>query len=216
MFEIVASRASVRRLHVGAGPARDVVHDDRQRRAVGNGTVVLIQPFLCRPVVVRRDRKEPVGARATHALGEMHDLLRVVAAGARQHGHFARGFVDQNLDAADAFLVAERRILAGRPARAQEVNAGVDLAPPEAPHALFVELARRGERRDERGSDAGEICPHGCTPSTSCIVNQPRLPLNPLAAMSAPRAKALRSRAVCESVIDSAGPSKPIVCTPGM
>ena len=48
------------------------------------------------------------------------------------------------------------------------------------------------------------------------MVNQPRLPLTHRAAMSAPRANAVRSRAVCESVIDSAGPSKPTVCVPGM
>ena len=42
------------RLDVGAGAARHVVDDDRQRRAVGDREVVLIQPFLRRPVVVRR------------------------------------------------------------------------------------------------------------------------------------------------------------------
>ena len=36
------------------------------------------------------------------------------------------------------------------------------------------------------------------------------------AAVSAPRANAVRSRAVCVSVIVSAGPSKPTTCVPGM
>ena len=54
------------------------------------------------------------------------------------------------------------------------------------------------------------------SPSTSFIVNQPRLPWIHFAARSAPRAKAERSRAACESVMVSAGPSKPTVCVPGM
>ena len=48
------------------------------------------------------------------------------------------------------------------------------------------------------------------------MVNQPRLPRTHVAAISAPRANAVRSRAVWVSVIVSAGPSNPIVCVPGM
>src|SRR3954452_21597503 len=51
---------------------------------------------------------------------------------------------------------------------------------------------------------------------TSRIVYHPRLPWIHFAAASAPRANADRSRAACVSVIVSAGPSKPMVCVPGM
>ncbi len=85
--------------------------------------------------------------------------------------------------------------------------------------ALLVEVAGLGERSDERCTGAGE---HRChrpsdrIPNTSCIVNQPWRPLTQRAAVRAPRANAPRSRAVWDSVIDSDGPSKPIVCVPGM
>src|SRR5437773_7749964 len=53
------------------------------------------------------------------------------------------------------------------------------------------------------------------SPNTSCIVYQPRLPRTQVAATSAPRANAERSRAEFVSVIVSAGPTNPIVCVPG-
>ena len=98
--------------------------------------------------------------------------------------------------------------------------------------AGFVELAASGEGRDERRAGARKWRSHGFTscihlqsavwpfatsnPSTSRIVNQPRRPFTHCAAVSAPRANAVRSRAVCVSVIVSAGPSKPTVWVPGI
>ena len=53
-------------------------------------------------------------------------------------------------------------------------------------------------------------------PKTSRIENHPRRPLTHLAASSAPLANPVRSRAVCVSVIVSAGLSNPTVCVPGI
>jgi hypothetical protein len=47
------------------------------------------------------------------------------------------------------------------------------------------------------------------------MVNHPRFPRTQVAAISAPRANAVRSRAVWISVIVSAGPSNPTVSVPG-
>ena len=123
----------------------------------------------------------------------------------------------------------------------EKMNAGIDLTPRQAPHRGFVELAALRERRHERGPHSSKRCSHDVlqalkprlpldctpdlpyptylpypTPSTSFIVNQPRLPCTHRAAASAPRANAVRSRAVWVSVIVSAGPSNPMVCVPGM
>jgi len=48
------------------------------------------------------------------------------------------------------------------------------------------------------------------------MLNHPRFPVTHFAAAMAPRANAVRSRAVCESVTVSAGPSNPTVWVPGM
>ena len=48
----------------------------------------------------------------------------------------------------------QRRVLAGRAARHEEVDAGVDLPAAEPPDRRFVEVAGPGERRDERRADA--------------------------------------------------------------
>src|SRR5262249_9937929 len=125
-------------------------------------------------------------------------------------------FVDDDLDDADALGLVERGALAGGAARAEKVDARIDLPAREPPHAGFIERAARRERRDQRGSDSGKRRSHDLTPSTSAIVNQPRLPWIHCAATRAPRANAVRSRAACVSVIVSAGPSNPTVWVPGM
>ncbi len=89
----------------------------------------------------------------------------------------------------------ERRVLAGRAARHEKVDARVDLPAPEAPDRRFVELAALRERRDQRRADSGKWRSHvlsaGLTARATirltrlphrvrpCIVNQPRFPCNP-------------------------------------
>src|SRR4051812_23886972 len=148
----------------------------------------------------------------------MNHFFRIVAAGAGEHRHRAFRLVDQDFDDADALLVGERRVFAGCTAWTEKMNAGVDLTTRESADRCFVERAGLRERRDECSTDARKCSSHNDppSPSTSFIVNQPRLPTTHFAAPSAPRAKAVRSRAVCVSVTVSAGPSKPTVCVPGM
>ena len=80
----------------------------------------------------------------------MHDFLGVVAARARQHRHLAGRFFDHELDDAPAFGVRQRGRLAGRAARHEKVNAGVDLPPREALDAGLVDRAGARKRSDER------------------------------------------------------------------
>ena len=54
---------------------------------LGDRAVVLKQAFLRRLVVVRRDREEPLDAERFRVRGELGDLVRVVAADARQDRH---------------------------------------------------------------------------------------------------------------------------------
>src|SRR5262245_51104959 len=122
------------------------------------------------------------------------------------------------------------------------MHACVDLPARETTHRRFIEAPAASERADQRGADPGKCFSHlrsprlrasrfGAagsaaylssdhttypTPSTSFIVYQPCLPWIHFAAVSAPRANAVRSRAACESVTVSAGPSKPTWCMPGM
>ena len=57
----------------------------------------------------------------------MHDFLRVVAAGAGHHRHLAVRGLEHELDDAAPLGGAQRRRLAGRAARHEEVDAAVDL-----------------------------------------------------------------------------------------
>jgi len=66
-------------------------------------------------------------------------FLRVVAAGAREHGHAAARLCDDELDDLDLFGVGQRWDLARRAARHQEVNAQVDLPPGKPGHSRLVE-----------------------------------------------------------------------------
>src|SRR6202011_247630 len=151
-----------------------------------------------------------------HLVGKMNDLLRIVSTCSSEDRDAPSRLVHQDLDDADALGERERGILARRPARHEEVDARVNLAPAEPADGGFVDAAGFRERRHKRRADSCPVGSHWLTPKTSCIVNQPCCPLTQRAACRAPRANAVRSRAVWVSVIDSAGPSKPIVCVPGM
>ena len=121
--------------------AGHVVEHDRQRRALGDRLEVLIQAFLRRLVVVRRHRQQAVGADAFHVARQLDHLARVVAAGAGQHRHAAVGFFDDELDDAQLLAMAQRRRFAGRAARREEVDAGVDLPARQALDRRLVEGA---------------------------------------------------------------------------
>ena len=98
MFGMRRQAHKRRDLDVHARPARDVVDHDRQRGALGNRAVVLVEAFLRRLVVVRRHRQEAVGAGLRQIARELHDFFGVVSAGAGKDGHLAGGFIGEDLD----------------------------------------------------------------------------------------------------------------------
>src|SRR5262249_25843133 len=145
-------------------------------------------------------------------------LVRVVAAGAGEDRDLVAGFFDHQLDDASALGGGEGRGLAGGAAGDEKMNAGVDLPSGETTHTRLIQGAARGKRGDEGGSAAGPTRSHDnflptsyFSPSTSRMVNQPRLPCTHCAAARAPCAKVARSRTVWVSVTVSLGPSKPAV-----
>ncbi len=86
----------------------------------------------------------------------LDDLARVVAAGAGEDHRAAFDFVGDDLDDLAAFLGRERRRLAGRAARHDEVDARFDLARRKPPDRRLIDGAVLREGSDERGADAGE------------------------------------------------------------
>src|SRR5437899_1012989 len=110
---------------------------------------MLVQPFLRRLVVIRRDREESIGAGLGELARQLDDFLSVIATGPGEDWHLAAGFLGEDLDDAPALGRGQRRILAGRAARRQEVDAAVDLAAAHAPNRCLVEIAAPRERRDE-------------------------------------------------------------------
>ena len=151
--------------HVHAGARRHVVEHDRQLHAFGDRLEVLIQAFLRRLVVVRRDREQPVGADAFHVARQLDHLARVVAARAGEHRHAAVGLFDDQLHDAQLVAMAQRRRFPRRPAGGEEVDAGVDLSSGQALDGGLVEGAVLGERRNQCGADARESRTHFCPSS---------------------------------------------------
>ena len=135
MFGICGEAHERRRLDVDAGPARHVVDDDRQRRALGDRAVVLVEPFLRRLVVVRRDRQEAGGAGLAPSR-RRGESLRWCRSRRRRPGSAALPSASSTRIStiAQPLGVGQRRVLAGRAARDEEMNAGVDLPPAEPPH----------------------------------------------------------------------------------
>ena len=161
MFGISASRASVAVSTFEPVRPGDVVDHDRQRRALRDRAVVLVEAFLGGLVVVGRDREDAGGTGPGHLADGVDDLAGVVAAGPGHHRHPAGRGLDDELDDAEAFARVERRALAGGAAGNEEVHPRLHLAPGEARNRGLVEGAVARERGDERGAAPRERRSHG-------------------------------------------------------
>src|SRR5262249_7801247 len=140
---------------------RDVVGDDRQRRAHAAGDVLEVaeQAVLRRPVVVRRDVEEGVGPGLARALAELDRLRRGVGAGAGDDGDpAARLFQDHPYDV-HLLFEGQGRGFAGGPRGDQAVDAAGDLLLDEVGEGAVVH-ATVAERGDERGHGAVEAGVH--------------------------------------------------------
>jgi hypothetical protein len=128
--------------------------------SVGDGFVVLIQPFGRRLVVVRRHREQPVRAGLLHFCGRMNHFTRVIPTGTREHQRSSAGHLHADLDDATALVGGERGCLSGRAARHQKMDARIHLAPGEATNGGFVKRTGLGKGSDEGRSDACEFVTH--------------------------------------------------------
>jgi hypothetical protein len=117
---------------------------------------MLIQAFLRRLVVVRRDRQQAGDTQALHLARNVDNFLRVVPAGAGKNGHLAMRFVDQYLDDPQPLFGRQRRSLARRAAWHEEMDAAVDLTPAQPSNRRFVEIAVLRKRRDQGCPNASE------------------------------------------------------------
>ncbi len=82
---------------------------------------------------------------------QFNGFTRIVGAGARNHRHFASGFLDANFDDALVLRMGERRRLARGADRNQAIGSIVYLPGNEATKGFLVERAIFGEGRDESG-----------------------------------------------------------------
>ena len=94
----------------------------------------------------------------------MTSWVRVVAAGPGQDRHAAFRFSDDQFDDPNALLLGQRRSFAGRAARDEEMDAGVDLPARKAADGCFINRAAARKRRDEGGSASSKGLTHGCSP----------------------------------------------------
>ncbi len=159
-FGMAESFSERRGIDVAAGPPRHVVHDDRKRRAFGDGFVMLDESVRCGLVVVGRHGEQAIRARTLHLACGVNDLPGVVPACAGEHRHCAARFLHANLHDTGSLFFGERRALAGRAARNEKMNAFVDLAPRQPPDAILIQEQRRSERRHDRSTNAGKWCSH--------------------------------------------------------
>ena len=140
------------RLDVHAGAALHAIYNDGQLDRRCDRLVVLVQTFLRRLVVIRRDGENAIGAHRLDLGSEFDHLSGVVAARARQHRHAALGFFERDLHHAQMFLVRERGTFARRSARHQEVDAFFDLPLYQRSKRVLVERPVLAERGDHGGA----------------------------------------------------------------
>src|ERR1700719_1053555 len=148
------------RLDVDAGAALNAVEDDGQVDGGGDGFEVLEEAFLRGLIVVGSDGEDAVGAEILEFDGERDDFSGVIAAGAREDGHFALGDFEGELDDAEMLGVRERGAFSGGAAGDEEVDACVELAGDERAEGLLVERAVSAKWRYECGAGSGK---HGCS-----------------------------------------------------
>ena len=133
---------------IARGARRHVVEYDRQLGRARDRREVLVQTFLARPVVVRRDVQQRVGAGILGRLRQRERFARGIAAGAGDHRHAtARGF-DGRRDDGDVLFDVERRGLTGRADRDDPVHAAFDLPVNQLGQGVEVDPPRL-ERRNE-------------------------------------------------------------------
>ena len=106
-------------------------------------------------VVERRDDQCRVRPSVGGRLGLLdgHALARMPGAGDHRHGRFRV----HDLDHARALGDAQVYGFAVRPARHDEVHAGVLDGPDERPQRALVDVARLGKRGRERRSSPGDV-----------------------------------------------------------
>jgi len=141
---------------VRAGPARDVVDDDRQVAVIGDRAVMGLEHPAIGPVVVGRDDQCRIGTELGRASGGPDGGGGIVGAGPGDHPDTGTGRplgrdFDGRLDESFAFGLAQGGGLAGRAARDETVDAGQDLPADQPAEGGLVEGAVGGERGHEGG-----------------------------------------------------------------
>src|SRR6267143_4005104 len=155
-----------RRLDVHAGAALHAVQNNRQGRGLGDGAIVLEQPFLRRLVVIGCDREEPIYTESGKLAREGDDFRGVITACTPEDWHLTLSQFDGDLNDAKMFFVRERGALAGCSAGNEEVDACLDLPKDQTTKSRFVERTVGTKRGDKCGAGAGK---HGVSPSESYL-----------------------------------------------
>ena len=85
----------------------------------------------------------------------------------------ARGpsFIDGDLDDSQHLFGRQCGTLARRPARHQEMDAGVDLAAAQTPHGWLIEIPATRERGNKRGTGSRKWRSHGMAQFCNPICN---------------------------------------------
>src|SRR5204863_7026792 len=108
--------------------------------------------------------EDAVGAEVDGDLRELDGVRRVVAAGAGEHGHALVRRLHNDLHHALVLVARQRRVLAGRAAGHEEVDALADLPFDEALQRRLVERAGLLEWSDQGCTDSAKF--HDITSSS--------------------------------------------------
>ncbi len=152
--------------HVDHRAAGDVVDDDRNADRVVDRLEVLIEPFLGRLVVVRRDHQHRRRAGLLRMLRQSDRFGGRVGTGAGDHRHPPPGLVDAPLDHALMLVVIDGWALAGGPHRHQAMSSLGDLPVDELAESGLVQ--RPVFKRCHQGSVGSpeiRLACHVCAPT---------------------------------------------------
>src|SRR5579883_2946192 len=92
------------RFDVAAGPARNIVHNDRYVLGLGNSLEVLVVSLLSRLVVIRSNGENAIGPNFLCPFRHLDSLCRRIASGSGNYRDAAFHLLDDDLQHAIGFI----------------------------------------------------------------------------------------------------------------
>src|SRR5260370_25389061 len=164
---------------VHAGTALHAIQNNRQRNSFRDGAIMLEQSFRRRLVVIRRHRKNSIGAKSGQFARQRNHLRGVITASTRENRHLPLGQSDGDLNDLNVLCVFQRRALARCAAWHGEVDTCVNLPLDQGSQRWFVQRTIASNWSDKSRACTCKHVPFLSFPLTSIPSESPDTPPPP-------------------------------------